>query len=195
MKMTTAQVVETSVAVNNNRFYSGLRSRGWSNSTDFWNRSWVQTFHTTFFVRLKDQGVSYNKYFCEDGKVSGLGNLPSETNLTVNKDQANHCGLSISFRRGVEKYQPVPGFEIVVKSRSVKRNAKNATAPFSKSRASYFRFARFNTSALYYLRAWHRLEKYTSEETSQDSTPLACVTILSLRWHKYIKLQTKKCFN
>ena len=32
-----------------------------------------------------------------------------------------------------------------------------ATAPFLKSRASYFRFARFNTSALYYLRAWHRL--------------------------------------
>ena len=30
-----------------------------------------------------------------------------------------------------------------------------ATAPFPKS--SYFRFARFNTSALYYLRAWHRL--------------------------------------
>ena len=61
--------------------------------------------------------------------------------------------------------QPVPGSEIVVKSRSVKRNAKNArrlgrdTAPFPKSRASYFRFrfARFNTSALYYLRAWHRL--------------------------------------
>ena len=54
--------------------------------------------------------------------------------------------------------QPVPGSEIVVKSRSVKRNAKNATAPFLKSRASYFRFARFNTSALYYLRAWHRLK-------------------------------------
>ena len=32
-----------------------------------------------------------------------------------------------------------------------------ATAPFPKSRASYFRFARFNTSAIYYLRAWHRL--------------------------------------
>ena len=32
-----------------------------------------------------------------------------------------------------------------------------ATAPFPKSRAAYFRFARFNTSALYYLRAWHRL--------------------------------------
>ena len=32
-----------------------------------------------------------------------------------------------------------------------------ATAPFPKSRVSYFRFARFNTSALYYLRAWHRL--------------------------------------
>ena len=31
------------------------------------------------------------------------------------------------------------------------------TAPFPKSRASYFRFARFNASPLYYLRAWHRL--------------------------------------
>ena len=34
---------------------------------------------------------------------------------------------------------------------------QGATALFPKSRASYFRFARFNTSALYYLRAWHRL--------------------------------------
>ena len=32
-----------------------------------------------------------------------------------------------------------------------------ATAPFLKSCASYFRFARFNTFPLYYLRAWHRL--------------------------------------
>ena len=50
----------------------------------------------------------------------------------------------------------------MVKSRSVKRNGKNtrglgrdifltATAPFPKSSASYFRFARFNTSALYIL--------------------------------------------
>ena len=51
----------------------------------------------------------------------------------------------------------------MVKSRSVKRNAKNARglgrdrAAVPKTRASYFRFARFNTSALYYLRAWHRL--------------------------------------
>ena len=52
----------------------------------------------------------------------------------------------------------------MVKSCSVKRNAKKArglgrdsTAPFPKLRASYFRFARFNTSAPYYLRAWHRL--------------------------------------
>ena len=45
-----------------------------------------------------------------------------------------------------------------MKSRSVKRNAKNARkTPFQKSRASYFRFACFNTSPLYYLRAWHRL--------------------------------------
>ena len=34
-----------------------------------------------------------------------------------------------------------------------------ATAPFPKSCASYFRFARFNTFPLYYLRAWHRLVK------------------------------------
>ena len=61
----------------------------------------------------------------------------------------------------------MPGSEIVVKSRSVKRNAKNARGlgrdPFPKSRASYFRFARFNTSALYYLRAWHRLASRARE--------------------------------
>ena len=34
------------------------------------------------------------------------------------------------------------------------------TAPFPKSRASYFRFARFNTSALYYLKALYRLREY-----------------------------------
>ena len=38
-----------------------------------------------------------------------------------------------------------------------------ATTPFPKSRASYFRFARFNTSPLYYLRAWHRLVKNGTE--------------------------------
>ena len=38
-----------------------------------------------------------------------------------------------------------------------------ATTPFPKSRASYFRFARFNTSLLYYLRAWHRLVKNGTE--------------------------------
>ena len=51
---------------------------------------------------------------------------------------------------------------MVVESRSVIRNAKNARglgrdiAPFPKSCPSYFRFARFNTFPLYYLRAWHR---------------------------------------
>ena len=34
-----------------------------------------------------------------------------------------------------------------------------ATAPFPKSCASYFGFARFNTFPLYYLRAWHRLAR------------------------------------
>ena len=65
---------------------------------------------------------------------------------------------------------------MVVESRSVIGNAKNArglrrdraaeplspifpaaTAPFPRSCASYFRFARFNTFPLYYLRACHRL--------------------------------------
>ena len=51
---------------------------------------------------------------------------------------------------------------MVEKSRSVKRKCEKrhfsaATAPFPKSRASYFRFARFNTFPIYYLRAWHRL--------------------------------------
>ena len=45
-----------------------------------------------------------------------------------------------------------------MESRSVIRNAKNAPPPpFAKSCASYFRFARFNTFPLYYLRVWHRL--------------------------------------
>ena len=57
-----------------------------------------------------------------------------------------------------ERFAHVPGSEIVVKSRSVTRNENNArelgrdgaaspifpaaTAPFPKSRASYFRFTR-----------------------------------------------------
>ena len=45
----------------------------------------------------------------------------------------------------------------MVKSPSVKRNAKTCRATFPKSRTSYFRFARFNLSSLYYLRAWHWL--------------------------------------
>ena len=60
----------------------------------------------------------------------------------------------ISTGRLLHLSYPIPGSEIVVKSRSVKRNAKNAlvlgraffpaaTAPFPKSRTSYFRSARF----------------------------------------------------
>ena len=36
------------------------------------------------------------------------------------------------------------------------------TAPFHKSRASYFRFTSFKTSPLHYLRAWHRLKNTNS---------------------------------
>ena len=48
---------------------------------------------------------------------------------------------------------------MLVESRSVIRNAKSVRGLGidKASRASYFRFARFNMSALYYLRAWHRL--------------------------------------
>ena len=92
-----------------------------------------------------------------------------------------------------------------VKSRSVKRNAKNArglifpaaTAPFPKSRASYSRFARFNTALLYYLRAWHRLghpekggfypfsgkrrkKKTKQNKTEKVATPYGSANVLSV---------------
>ena len=41
--------------------------------------------------------------------------------------------------------------------------SKKKCDPFPKSRASYFRFACFNTSALYYLRTWHRLASRARE--------------------------------
>ena len=40
------------------------------------------------------------------------------------------------------------------------RHFPAAIAPFPKSCPSYFRFARFNTFPLYYLRAWHRLNEF-----------------------------------
>ena len=43
------------------------------------------------------------------------------------------------------------------KKKCEKRAGAGERTPFPKSRASYFRFAHFNTSALYYPRAWHRL--------------------------------------
>ena len=76
-------------------------------------------------------------------------------------------------------------FEIVVKGRSAKKkNAENAQGlgidratffspplpPFPKSRVSYFRFARFNTSALCYLRAWHRLRTIKSQLSDSMET-------------------------
>ena len=58
-----------------------------------------------------------------------------------------------------------------------KRAGLGPPAPFPKSRASYFRFASFNTSPLYYLRAWQKL-------TSQLLFPFSCVR--SLRENKLI---------
>ena len=39
-----------------------------------------------------------------------------------------------------------------------------------KSRASYFRFARFNTSALYYLTAWHRLGVRRHKQSASEAS-------------------------
>ena len=47
------------------------------------------------------------------------------------------------------------------------RQGGHHPAPFPKSRASSFRFACFNTTALYYLRAWHRLTKNGSVEIAR----------------------------
>ena len=51
LKMTTAQVVETGNVspCQQQQSYSGLRSPGRSNSSYFWNDSWVQTFHNRCF--------------------------------------------------------------------------------------------------------------------------------------------------
>ena len=75
-------------------------------------------------------------------------------------------------------------FEIVVKGRSAKKNPENGRGlgidrapffsppppPFPKSRVSYFRFTRFNTSALYYLRAWHRLRTIKTQLSDSMET-------------------------
>ena len=53
--------------------------------------------------------------------------------------------------------------EMVVKSRSVKKTMQKTSGGWGGTGRhrpfSYFRFARFNTSPLYYLRAWNGLEK------------------------------------
>ena len=110
--------------------------------------------------------------------------------LFISIEQGKQALLDFVVSRAWLRY-PVPGSKIVVKSRSVKsvkRNAKNArglgrdravflaaTAPFPKSRASYFRSARFNTSPLYYLRAWHRLDQ-GSKSNNQFLTNGSCYT-------------------
>ena len=50
LKMTTAQVVETSVTFNNN---SPIQDYVHPDSTYFWNDSWVQTFHS-FMISTVD---------------------------------------------------------------------------------------------------------------------------------------------
>ena len=54
--MTTAQVVETSVTVNNNSPIQDYvhPDDQTQNSTYFWNDSWVQTFDQLIFVQKTD---------------------------------------------------------------------------------------------------------------------------------------------
>ena len=80
--------------------------------------------------------------------------------------------FSLFFSTGRTYLCPVTGSETVVKSRSVKRNAK--TTPFPKSHASYFRFARIIKSPLYYLRAWDRLTYLRLVKFKHNSVCLFC---------------------
>ena len=61
--------------------YSGLRSPGRSNSTYFWNDSWVQTFHNIYrMFRIRISRVTYRhgseKSTCIPGKRFSCKNLP-----------------------------------------------------------------------------------------------------------------------
>ena len=49
-----------------------------------------------------------------------------------------------------------------------------ATAPLPESCASYFRFTRFNTFPLYYLRAWHRLDDTAIPHVKMKITEITC---------------------
>ena len=64
------------------------------------------------------------------------------------------------------------------------------TVPFHKSRASYFRFARFNTSPIYYLRAWHRHQNnHNSNDLLLVRRKLACeYDLMSHMYTTYISL-------
>ena len=110
-------------------------------------------------------------------------------NIRFTRDVELHLQLRISFR--ISKYfelrkcfflffsllleliyAPFRALKTVVKSRSVKRNAK--TTPFPKSHASYFRFARIITSPLYYLRAWDGLTYLRLVKFKHNSVCLFC---------------------
>jgi len=64
-----------------------------------------------------------------------------------------------------------------------KKKCENAR-PFPKSHASYFRFARFNTSALYYLRAWHRLRQREQSVTQHIVLSDGTVLIPFPEWRR-----------
>ena len=77
--------------------------------------------------------------------------------------------------------------EILTGSLSLSPIFSAATAPFPKSRSRpfYFRFTRFNTSPLYYLRAWHRLQDRLSTGSNSFYVRYHAVfwTLRQRYWH------------
>ena len=67
-----------------------------------------------------------------------------------------------------------------------------ATAPFPKSCPSYFRFARFNTSPLYYLRAWHRLTLTQTHQSANQSAYLSYFTQQIIKCCSHMRVSMAK---
>ena len=107
LKMTTAPVFETSVTLNWQQSYSGLRSPGRSNSIYFWNDSWVQTFHSIkYSAALRSLGFlnSFIGVWFVSCMMYGawLGWFTKHSSIhTDNLQLNNHGSLDISFVRTI----------------------------------------------------------------------------------------------
>ena len=57
------QVVKMSVTGQQQQSYSGLRSPGRSNSTYFWNDSWVQTFRNSLIISVPCKHIALSSLY------------------------------------------------------------------------------------------------------------------------------------